>query len=90
MTHIAILVPVIESELDWGSKVDDHMVCLSRDDAEKFVSEFNSENKEENTPSWYMYAQSSYIPYDITDEQYHRILNNEDNRMWFNLLKISK
>ena len=37
-----IFVPVIESESGWGSKIDDHMVCLSDTDARIFIDEFNN------------------------------------------------
>lgn len=50
MTYIAIIVPVYESERGWGSKIDDHMVCLSNKDANDFITEFNSDNNEPSVP----------------------------------------
>lgn len=44
--HVAIKIPVIESERGYGSKVDDYMICKSVEDANAFIEEFNSKNNE--------------------------------------------
>lgn len=54
--QLAVMVPVIESERGWGQKIDDHMVCLTNEDAGNFSKEFNGKNKPGPTPDWYMYA----------------------------------
>jgi hypothetical protein len=85
MTFIAIKVPVIESEAGWGSKIDDYMVCISMEDADKFIKEFNSKNNEPITPDWYMFAENEKIPIDLNENQYLKL--KEKNRVWFSSLK---
>lgn len=85
MAYIAIKVPVIESERGWGSKVDDHMVCLSNADANEFIKEFNAENNQPTVPDWYMYAENSTTPIDLSESQYKYLLENK--RVWLKELK---
>jgi len=85
MTHLAIKVPVIESERGWGSKVDDHMVCLTIEDAKEFKEEFNAKNNESSTPDWYMYADNTTTPMDINDKQYK--LLKKEKRVWLSHLR---
>ena len=87
--HLAIAVEVIESERGWGSKVDDYMVCLTKEDAEKFTKEFNSKNTEATAPDWYMRADDSK-PIDITDKQFKAVQKSENKRMWLRQLKQTK
>ena len=66
----AVKVPVWEFERGWGSKIDDWMICLSVDDAKKFVAEFNAKNRETKVPDWYMVADAEAIkPIDLTAAQ---------------------
>lgn len=85
MTYVAVKVPVIESERGWGSKTDDYMICLSADDARKFVNEFNSKNTGTTVPEWYMYAESQIQPIDISDKQFKFLKKNK--RVWLSTLK---
>lgn len=85
MTHVAVKVPVIESERGWGSKIDDYMVCLTADDAQKFVIEFNSKNTGATVPDWYMYAERDSQPIDITEKQFKFLKKNK--RVWLSTLK---
>ena len=50
-------VHIIESERGWGSKVDEVKKFPSLEEAEAFVTEFNSHNTEETVPDWYMRAE---------------------------------
>ena len=54
MTYI---VHIIESERGWGQRVDEVKEFDDHDKAIAFVKEYNSHNKEEVVPDWYMYAQ---------------------------------
>jgi hypothetical protein len=69
---LAVKVAVIESERGWGQKIDDYMVCLSIEDANKFKQEFNSENTESAVP----------VAIDITDSQMKKLKNTKTQRMW--------
>ena len=84
--YIGIKVPVIESKRGWGAKVDDHMVCLSVESAKAFITEFNADNTEKEVPDWYMYAENSTRPIDLTDEQYAIIEATEKKRIWLSSL----
>ena len=85
MTQIAIKVPVIESERGWGSRVDDYMVCLTKEDANSFVKEFNSKNTEPVAPDWYMYADTDFKVFDLTESQREFLV--KEKRAWFSTLK---
>ncbi len=50
-------VNIIESERGWGSKIDEVRTFPSLEEAEAFVTEFNSHNTEETVPDWYMRAE---------------------------------
>lgn len=85
----AVQVPVIESERGWGQRVDDHMVCLTVEDAKAFIKEFNAKNNEPSVPDWYMYAEDSTKAIDINDDQYKKL--KKLKRMWRSqLLQVGK
>ena len=88
MIHLAVKIPVIESEKDWGRKVDDHMVCLSNEDAIEFKKEFNAKNNLDATPDWYMSCEGEPTPIDLTSKQYKILKANK--RVWLSTLKNSK
>lgn len=50
-------VIIIESERDYGQKIDEIKYFESEDIAKGFVKEFNSKNNLTKTPDWYMYAE---------------------------------
>lgn len=50
-------VAIIESEAGWGQRIDEVKKFKTKKAAEKFVADFNSENTEKVTPSWYMRAE---------------------------------
>lgn len=50
-------VIIIESERDYGQKIDEIKYFESEEIAKKFVNEFNSKNNLTKTPDWYMYAE---------------------------------
>lgn len=80
----AVKVPVLESERGWGSKIDDHMVCLSISDAETFIKEFNADNNLDVVPDWYMVALAEIMPIDLTDEQFKKL--EQEKRIWLKQL----
>lgn len=90
MTYLAVKIPVIESEAGWGRKVDDHMVCLSNEDAFAFRDEFNSKNTSETTPDWYMQVEGDPVAVDLTEAQYTALSSSEKSRMWWSTLKNVK
>lgn len=49
-------VDIIESERDWGSKVDEVKYFDEEKEAKEFVATFNAKNNKETVPDWYMYA----------------------------------
>lgn len=52
-----VKVQIIESESDWGARVDSVKEFDTVEEAEKFVREYNSKyNPPGPTPSWYMFA----------------------------------
>jgi len=81
-----VKVPVLEYERGWGSKVDDHMICLDNSIATKFVAEFNSKNTDAVTPDWYMVANSPEI-FEATDSQIIALKETSDEKMWLSQLK---
>lgn len=59
-------VTIIESERGWGQRVDEIKIFdgpNAKEDADKFVNEFNAKNTSKTVPDWYMYAE---IPYRVT------------------------
>lgn len=50
-------VNIIESERDWGSKIDEVREFDTKEQADKFIEEFNSKNNEDKVPDWYMRAE---------------------------------
>jgi len=50
-------VNIIESELGWGSKIDQIKYFASEQDAKLFVKDFNSLNAADTAPTWYMQAE---------------------------------
>lgn len=53
---MTVKVVIIESERGWGSKIDEIREFGTRDEAETFVTEYNSHNDKPEVPDWYMYA----------------------------------
>jgi hypothetical protein len=51
----------MEYERGWGSRVDEILYFETQEDAEQYVKNFNSVNKEETVPNWYMTATYSYL-----------------------------
>ena len=49
-------VQIIESESGWGQRVDETISFDTKEEADKYVKEFNSQNNLPQVPSWYMYA----------------------------------
>ena len=66
----AIEIPVYEYERGWGSKIDDHMICLSSEDKDNFIKGFNSDNDKPQVPDWYMIAKDEPSFIELTDSQY--------------------
>ena len=85
VSGVAYKIPVIESEGGWGSKIDDYMVCLSKEDALQFCKEFNSKNTEPITPSWYMRADPDGENITLSGKQYQLLLENK--QVWWSHLK---
>lgn len=81
----AFKVEIIESEREWGSKVDDYMICLTQEDAEMFREEFNSFNISITIPDWYMVA-DSISKIELNDTQLQK-LNNYKRIYWSQLKK---
>lgn len=88
--NIAYKIEVIESEKDWGSKIDDYMVCLSIEQVLEFKREFNSYNDKPTTPDWYMYANGEPIPIELTDVQIEFFNSKNTNRAWLSTLSKIK
>ena len=65
MTHVTQKtnhqVVLMEYERGWGSRVDEILYFETQEDAEQYVKNFNSVNKEETVPNWYMTATYSYL-----------------------------
>jgi hypothetical protein len=70
---VGIKVTLIESERGCGQRLDDCMICLSVNDANLFIEEFNKKNNLKETPDWYIYADSHTQPIDLTDKQYKHL-----------------
>ena len=85
MSNIAVKIPVIESEAGWGRRVDDHMVCLSVEDAKAFEKEFNSKNTSNTAPDWYMQVEGEPEPIDLSDSQMEFLKKHK--RIWWSELK---
>ena len=51
-----IEVDIIESEAGWGQRLDETKEFDTVEEADAFIEEYNSRNKEKTTPAWYMYA----------------------------------
>jgi hypothetical protein len=85
--NTAIKVPVWEYERGWGSKIDDWMVCLTQEDAAKFVEEFNSINTDTEVPDWYMVADDSPLPQTLTDKEFKALKSADNSRQWLSSLK---
>lgn len=85
----AIKVVVWEFEREWGSKIDDYMVCSTMSDAEDFRKDFNSKNDLPSVPDWYMVAQD-IIPMKLTKVQMDFLLKAKNKRCWLSQLKNIK
>ncbi len=88
MTYIAFKVAVIESEKDWGRKIDDYMVCQSYEDGLLFTEDFNSKNTEESIPDWYMVVEDKPEIINLNQSQFNYLVEN--NRVWLSQLKNIK
>ena len=51
------IVHLLEFEAGWGSRVDEVLDFDDYDKAEDYIEQFNSKNKELQTPDWYMVAE---------------------------------
>lgn len=51
-----INVLMIESERGWGQKIDSIKSFATKEEADEFITKFNSRNTSETVPEWYMYA----------------------------------
>lgn len=49
-------VQIREYEKGWGSKQDEVKDFHTKEEADKFIKEYNSENNKEVVPDWYMAA----------------------------------
>jgi len=85
MAQLAIKVAVREYERGWGSKIDDHMVCLSFEDAKAFQKEFNSKNCKDIVPDWYMAADSEHFAIELNNLQAQKL--QAEKRVWLSELK---
>lgn len=83
----AFKIAVLESERGWGSKIDDWMVCETREDCYRFREEFNSENTSETVPDWYMLCLDRIEPIDLTESQTKAFSDRGRKRMWESELK---
>lgn len=54
-------VDIIESESGWGQKKDGEYFFDTIEEADKFVTKYNSRNTEKQVPSYYTYAESPVI-----------------------------
>lgn len=50
-------VDIIKTEIGWGSKIDETVYFDQLDEAEKFVSRFNSVNRYYNSSGFRMFAE---------------------------------
>jgi len=82
-------VPVIESEMGWGAKTDDYMICRSRSEAKDFITEFNADNNLDVVPDWYMYAEDKIEVCELTLGQY-KILQERGNTWWGKLKRFEE
>ena len=56
-------VTVIESERGWGQRVDEYRRFETKEEAQKWVKDYNKDNNLRDVPDWYMYAQEpQYVP----------------------------
>ena len=53
---VAYRVDIIESELGWGSKIDQPLYFDDEAEARKFCEDFNAGNTLKTVPNWYMIA----------------------------------
>ena len=54
-----VKVIIMESEIGWGQRVDEVKTFTGEtasQDAEDYVTKFNSKNDKDVVPDWYMYA----------------------------------
>ncbi len=84
MSYLAVKIAVLESERDWGSKIDDYMVCLSVKDAKTFEKEFNEQNEPSSVDDWYMQVIGEPIPIDLTEKQFLKL--QSEKRVWLSIL----
>lgn len=82
--NLAFKISVIESEKNWGRKIDDWMVCLTPDDAQNFKHEFNSKNTSKDVPDWYMQAEGEPVYVEISSKQMKKL--KKRRRIWLSEL----
>ena len=83
---LATKVAVLEFERGWGSKIDDYLICLTNEDAQEFISVFNSANTASTVPDWYMVASTTPESIELTQAQYDYIVANGNT--WLRELSI--
>lgn len=55
-TKVLTKVVIIESERGWGQKIDEVKYFDNKEEAEKFVDDFNKDLPAGLAPDWYMMA----------------------------------
>ena len=50
-------VDIIESERGWGQRINETVYFDDLEEAQQFVTRFNSSNTAPRTPDWYMFAE---------------------------------
>jgi hypothetical protein len=51
-------VTIIESDRFMGQKIDGYRRFETKEEAQNWVTKYNSQNDSDTVPEWYMYAQS--------------------------------
>lgn len=57
LAEITYTAVIIESERDWGRKVDETKEFKTEKARDKFITKFNARNTALTAPDWYMYAE---------------------------------
>ena len=82
----AYKIPIIESEAGWGSKIDDYMICITKDECKLFMKEFNSKNIGKSTPDWYMRCDDEITEIEISESQLNEL--KKYGRTWLSKLRL--
>lgn len=59
LKEVKYLVEIIESEKDWGRKIDQIVECDSEAAREQYIADYNKQHgidRSKPTPDWYMIA----------------------------------